>query len=220
MTPAASLAAAGRETPDKAPTGTRRSAGQPRRWPHRNRLAAVRRVDTPLGPVTLAATAHGLAGLWFDAQQHHPGELDLPAGDSPARRQADALLDMAARQLADWFAGGRTGFDLPLDAAGTPFQQAVWRALAALPYGTTCSYGTLAGAAGHPGAVRAVAAAIGRNPLSLVVPCHRVVGRDGALTGYAGGLERKQALLALEARVAAAPAGSPATPPAHETLAR
>ena len=175
------------------------AASPPRAWAHAHRIVATARAETPLGPVTLAATARGLAGLWFDAQKHHPGPLAPATGDAAARARADAVLAEARRQLADWFAGIRPGFDLPLDAAGTPFQQAVWRALSALPPGRTCSYGELAAAAGHPGAVRAVAAAIGRNPLSLVVPCHRVVGRDGALTGYAGGLDRKRALLVLEA---------------------
>lgn len=161
----------------------------------------VSRVDTPLGPVTLAATERGLAGLWFDGQKHHPG----PLAPSDATRHGNAdWLAQADRQLADYFAGRLTAFDLALDAAGTPFQQAVWRALLAVPHGRTCSYGQLAAAAGFPGAVRAVAAAIGRNPVSVVVPCHRVVGGDGHLTGYAGGLDRKRALLALEAAAAAA----------------
>ena len=110
-----------------------------------------------------------------------------------------AWLRAAARQLAQYLAGTRQAFDLPLDlSGGTPFQQAVWRALLAIPSGATTSYGALARALGSPTAVRAVGAAVGRNPISIVVPCHRVLGAGGALTGYAGGLARKQALLRLE----------------------
>ena len=151
-------------------------------------------IDTPLGPVRLARTARGLAGLWFEGQKHHPGELPAPHdGDDP-------LLREAAAQLQRYFAGTLTRFDLPLDLQGTPFQRSVWQALLRIPSGRTCSYGELARSIDAPAAVRAVGAAIGRNPASLVVPCHRVLGTDGALTGYAGGVDRKRALLALEAR--------------------
>lgn len=153
-------------------------------------------IDTPLGRVRLARTARGLAGLWFEGQKHHPGELPVPhAGDDP-------LLCEAAAQLQRYSAGTLTRFDLPLDLLGTPFQRAVWQALLRIPAGRTCSYGELAHAISKPAAARAVGAAVGRNPVSLVVPCHRVLGAGGALTGYAGGLERKRALLALEARAA------------------
>lgn len=151
-------------------------------------------VDTPLGAVRLARTASGLAGAWFEGQKHHPGELTAPM------RPDDALLSLAAAQLRRYFAGEAAAFDLPLDLHGTPFQRSVWQALLRIPPGRTCSYGELAQAVGAPRAVRAVGAAVGRNPASLVVPCHRVLGRDGALTGYAGGVQRKQALLALEGR--------------------
>jgi methylated-DNA-[protein]-cysteine S-methyltransferase len=151
-------------------------------------------VDTPLGRVRIARTARGLAGLWFEGQKHHPGDLSAP------QRDDDPLLNDAARQLAQYFAGERRDFELPLDLQGTPFQQAVWQALQRIPAGRTRSYGEVAQALGAPAAVRAVGAAVGRNPASLVVPCHRVLGRDGSLTGYAGGVERKQALLALESR--------------------
>jgi methylated-DNA-[protein]-cysteine S-methyltransferase len=151
-------------------------------------------VDTPLGAVRLARTATGLAGAWFEGQKHHPGELAAPM------RPDDALLSRAAAQLRRYFAGEAAAFDLPLDLQGTPFQQAVWQALQHIPAGRTRSYGEVALSLGSPAAVRAVGAAVGRNPASLVVPCHRVLGHDGALTGYAGGVERKQALLALEAR--------------------
>lgn len=148
-------------------------------------------IDTPLGRVRLARTARGLAGLWFEGQRHHPGELPAPHDDDP-------LLRGAARQLQRYFAGTLTRFDLPLDLPGTPFQRSVWQALLRIPAGRTCGYGELARAIGKPTAARAVGAAVGRNPLSLVVPCHRVLGAGGALTGYAGGVERKRALLELE----------------------
>lgn len=150
-------------------------------------------VATPLGPVLLARTAHGLAGAWFEGQKAHPGTL-------PARRaDDDALLVAAGRQLAEYFAGRREDFDIALDLDhGTAFQRAVWQALRRIARGATTSYGALARELGVPAATRAVGAAIGRNPLSVIVPCHRVVGSDGGLTGYAGGLARKQALLRLE----------------------
>mgnify|MGYP001239157325 CR=1 FL=1 len=149
-------------------------------------------IDTPLGRVRLARTASGLAGLWFEGQKHHPGALPAPHdGDDP-------LLREAAAQLQRYFAGTLTRFELSLDLLGTPFQRAVWQALLRIPTGCTSSYGELAHTIGKPAAARAVGAAVGRNPVSLVVPCHRVLGAGGALTGYAGGLERKRALLALE----------------------
>lgn len=151
------------------------------------------RCASPLGTVIVAATGRGLAGLWFEGQRHLPDTSGWPtADDHPVLRQAVA-------QLADYFAGRRTVFDLPLDLqGGTAFQQSVWRALLAIPRGGTTSYAALGERIGQPQAARAVGAAVGRNPLSIVVPCHRVVGTDGSLTGYAGGLERKTALLKLE----------------------
>lgn len=158
-------------------------------------------IDTPLGRVRLARTARGLAGLWFERQRHHPGELPAPyQGD-------DALLREAATQLQRYFAGTLARFDLPLDLLGTPFQRAVWQALLRIPAGRTCGYGELAHAIGKPAAARAVGAAVGRNPVSLMVPCHRVLGAGGALTGYAGGVERKRALLELEGRVKSSGSG-------------
>jgi methylated-DNA-[protein]-cysteine S-methyltransferase len=152
------------------------------------------RLATPLGPMTAAATAQGLAGLWFDEQKHHPGPLDAPV--QPQQR----WLLAARHALERWFDGHDLDPGaLPLDLHGTAFQQAVWSALLHIPRGRTCSYGALAQGLGRPAAVRAAAAAVGRNPVSVLVPCHRVLGADGSLTGYAGGLERKQALLALEA---------------------
>lgn len=151
-------------------------------------------VDTPLGPVLLARTGRGLAGAWFENQRHHPGPLAAP------RVRDDPLLRRAAGQIAAYFDGHPIRFDVALDLHGTPFQRRVWEALLTIPPGATTSYSRIAAACGAPRALRAVGAAIGRNPLSIVVPCHRVLGSDGSLTGYAGGVERKQALLALEAR--------------------
>lgn len=113
------------------------------------------------------------------------------------------MLVAARAQLAEYFRGKRTRFDLPLRPDGTAFQQSVWRALLKVPFGTTSTYGALAAAIGRPGAARAVGAAVGANPLAIVVPCHRIVGADGTLTGYAGGLARKAKLLALERTVQA-----------------
>jgi len=161
-------------------------------------ITATRRVDTPLGPMLLARTSSSLAGAWFDAQKHHPGAFDAP------EQADDPLLQPAAVQLHRYFDGDATPFDLPLDPIGTPFQRNVWAALRLIPPGRTHTYGEVAQAIGAPSAARAVGAAIGRNPLSLIVPCHRVVGSSGALTGYAGGVDRKRALLALEQRVAVA----------------
>lgn len=151
-------------------------------------LTAQTRLDTPLGPMTAAATEQGLAGLWFDGQAHHPGPLDAP--QQPAQR----WLVAAARALAAYFAGGKMPA-LRYDLQGTPFQQAVWQALQALPAGHTATYAEIAERTGRPAAVRAVGAAVGRNPVSVLVPCHRVLGGDGSLTGYAGGLDRKRLLL-------------------------
>jgi methylated-DNA-[protein]-cysteine S-methyltransferase len=149
-------------------------------------------VESPLGPLLLARTANGLAGAWFEGQKDHPGVLSAP------EQPDDPLLKAAATQLADYFAGRCEHFDLPLDMHGTDFQRNVWQALLGIGSGRTCSYGDIARQIGTPGAVRAVGAAVGKNPMSVIVPCHRVVGSAGALTGYAGGIERKRALLVLE----------------------
>ncbi len=156
-------------------------------------LQAQARLSTPLGPMTAAATAAGLAGLWFDGQAHHPGPLAVPL-------QADhPHLQAATRALQAYFEGAADPLQaVLLDMHGTRFQQAVWRALIALPRGATSTYGQIASAARSPAAVRAAGAAIGRNPVSVLVPCHRVLGHGGALTGYAGGLHRKTALLQAE----------------------
>jgi methylated-DNA-[protein]-cysteine S-methyltransferase len=166
--------------------------------PDTSACTAQTTINTPLGKLLLARTTKGLAGVWFDGQKHHPAPL------TAMRRPDDELLRRAAEQLHAYFAGEGLGFDVPLDLQGTPFQRAVWQALLAIPSGETRSYGEIAAALGSASAVRAVGGAVGRNPVSVIVPCHRVVGSDGSLTGYAGGVDRKRALLELEhAEVAA-----------------
>jgi methylated-DNA-[protein]-cysteine S-methyltransferase len=145
--------------------------------------------------MTLVATTTGLAGAWFDEQKHHPGPITLPS------QPQHPVLQKACQQLTAYFAGNASAgfvFTLPLDPQGTAFQRQVWQALLQIPAGSLQSYGHIAQQLGHPSAARAVGAAVGRNPISIVVPCHRVVGGSGALTGYAGGIERKQALLLRE----------------------
>ncbi|HYW58136.1 MAG TPA: methylated-DNA--[protein]-cysteine S-methyltransferase [Polaromonas sp.] len=155
--------------------------------------------ESPLGKMIIAATDKGLAGLWFEGQRHLPPELLAPTLAAWPSDPAHPLLREVIRQLGEYFAGKRTEFDVALDLAyGTAFQQSVWQALLAIPQGGTASYGEVSSRIGKPAAVRAVGAAIGRNPVSIIVPCHRVMGAKGALTGYAGGLERKSALLRLE----------------------
>ncbi|RYF34621.1 MAG: methylated-DNA--[protein]-cysteine S-methyltransferase [Comamonadaceae bacterium] len=159
----------------------------------KNSILYTTHIESRLGGVRLVATDRGLAGVWFDAQRHFPDMTGWQTDD------AHPLLREAAAQLLDYFDGKRQQFDLPLDLShGTAFQQSVWQALRAIPAGATTSYGQLSAGIGKPAAVRAVGAAVGRNPISVIVPCHRVVGSDGSLTGYAGGLERKTALLELE----------------------
>ena len=161
------------------------------------------RIQSPLGDMLLAATNKGLAGAWFTDQRHRPKGLDSLDFKNvphawPTQDSHPTLVD-AARQLAEFFSGKRQTFDLPLDInGGTLFQQSVWLALLKIPYGQTTSYGSISRQIDNPAAVRAVGSAVGRNPLSLIVPCHRVLGGDGSLTGYAGGLHRKTVLLELE----------------------
>lgn len=153
-------------------------------------------MSSPLGILLLAAADNQLVGVWFDDEAHLP-DLSACAPDT-----GQPVLQQAQTQLAEYFAGQRSQFDLPLTlVTGTAFQQAVWQALLPIPFGSTCSYGELAGGIGKPSAVRAVGAAVGRNPLTIIVPCHRVIGANGSLTGYAGGLSRKTALLQLEGAI-------------------
>ncbi len=160
------------------------------------------RCPTPLGNLTLVASPGGLAGAWFENQRHLPAALATPLASPNTvwpEQATNPILQAAVKQLTAYFAGQTSGFDLPLDlSAGSPFQQAVWQALLAIERGRTTSYGALSSRIGRPSAVRAVGGAIGRNPLSIIVPCHRVIGSSGSLTGYAGGLDRKIALLQLE----------------------
>jgi len=138
----------------------------------------------------LVADANALTGVYFDGQKHHPST------DPEWRRDAHpAPLRQAARELDEYFAGRRQRFETPLAPEGTPFQRAIWRAIATVPFGATITYTELARRAGFAGSVRAAGAATGRNPLSVIVPCHRILGSSGSLTGYAGGLDRKRALL-------------------------
>lgn len=158
-----------------------------------DRSIAQTRYESPLGRMIVAATSRGLAGLWFEGQRHLPDSSAWP------EQPGHPVLRQAVAQLQEYFAGNRTRFELPLDLqGGTAFQQSVWQALLSIPRGGTTSYGALSRRIGQPAAVRAVGAAVGRNPVSIVVPCHRVLGADGSLTGYAGGLQRKSALLQLE----------------------
>ena len=145
--------------------------------------------ESPLGPLTLVERDGAVAGLYMTGHRHQPA---LPAD------RDDSLLPELQEQLAAYFARDLKEFDVRLTVTGTPFQQRVWAGLAQIPYGETWSYAELAEHIGAPKAVRAVGLANGRNPVSIVVPCHRVVGSNGSLTGYGGGLERKQLLLDLE----------------------
>jgi methylated-DNA-[protein]-cysteine S-methyltransferase len=151
--------------------------------------------DSPIGPLLAVARAGALAELWTSPFPEH--ETALPAG--PRDRE---LLERTREQLDRYFAGELTAFDLPLDPAGTPFQRQVWDELVRIPIGETISYGELARRVGRPGSARAVGAANGQNPISIVIPCHRVIGSDGKLTGYGGGLPRKAWLLDHEAGMA------------------
>ena len=155
-------------------------------------------VQSPLGNILIATTNKGLTGLWFmEKQRYLPSQITGP-GAWP-EYAAHPLLQQVSQQLVEYFEGDRRDFDVPLDlSCGTAFQQSVWQALLAIPPGETLSYGEVSRRIGNPKAVRAVGGAIGRNPVSIIVPCHRVVGSNGTLTGYGGGLDRKTALLRLE----------------------
>ncbi len=146
-------------------------------------------VESPVGPLLLTSDGTALTRLLFATEPDPSWSVD----ECP-------VLVRAAQQLAEYFRGERTDFDLPLDPAGTPFQLTVWMALRDIPYAGTINYGQLATQVGNPRASRAVGLANGRNPISIVVPCHRVIGADGSLTGYGGGLDRKRTLLDLERR--------------------
>lgn len=161
-------------------------------------------IDSPYGPLTLVATDGVLSALYMNEQRHRPPQESFGEMDA---RPFGAVID----QLDEYFAGERTEFDVTLRLDGTPFQRSVWEQLLTIPYGETRSYGQLADALGKSGASRAVGLANGKNPVSIIVPCHRVIGSTGSLTGYGGGLDRKQRLLAFEgAATAGATAGGAA----------
>lgn len=166
-------------------------------------------MSSPVGRLTLVADGDEMIGLHFDddamGARTLAGGIRLPDGDRRLRPAVD--------QLEEYFAGRRTRFDLPLAPRGTAFQKAVWAALRRIPFGQTASYGDVARAIGKPTASRAIGGANHRNPLAIVIPCHRVIGADGGMTGYGGGLDRKRLLLALESRVAAASGPRPSPSP-------
>ncbi|MGC0366073.1 methylated-DNA-[protein]-cysteine S-methyltransferase [Rhodococcus sp. 27YEA15] len=145
-------------------------------------------IDSPIGPLTLVATGSGLCGLYMAEHRHKPDESTFGA-------RSDSMFGDVQEQLTEYFDGERTEFSLSLAPVGTEFQQRVWAGLRTIPYGQTWTYLELAEQLGNPLAIRAVAAANGKNPISIIVPCHRVIGSDGSLTGFAGGLERKRFLL-------------------------
>lgn len=163
-------------------------------------------IESPIGPLTIAATKRGVTGIYMVNHSHPPAEATL--GERMETAGANPFLAQAAQELGEYFAGTRTVFDVPLDPAGTDFQKRVWAELARIPFGQSRSYGELALELGDVNLTRAVGTANGRNPVSIIVPCHRVIGADGSLTGYAGGLERELFLLRLEGIV----------PQAEETL--
>ncbi len=150
-------------------------------------------VKSPIGELMLVADESALRGVYFVGCDHVP-----KASGEWNRDARHPVLAQAAKQLAEYFAGKRTEFSLPLHFEGTDFQEKIWRGIARIPFGKTTSYSDLAKRAGSPGAVRAAGTSTGRNPLAIVVPCHRVMGKNGGLCGFAGGLERKRKLLALE----------------------
>ncbi|MCP9237351.1 methylated-DNA--[protein]-cysteine S-methyltransferase [Lewinella sp. JB7] len=156
---------------------------------------ARRRVDSPLGPVEIAATESGLSRLRFlDAATDEAPIASPPLDDEPSVKLVEHL-DRTERELDAYFAGTLRSFTVPLAPEGTPFQSAVWRALGAVPFGGVTVYGEIARTIGKPRGSQAVGLANGRNPIAIIIPCHRVVGKNGKLTGYAGGIERKKWLL-------------------------
>lgn len=148
-------------------------------------------MDSPVGPLTLVGDGTALSGLYMDQQRYRPPQERFGEPD-------DTAFAQAREELRQYFAGRRQVFDVPLAYLGTPFQQAVWAALCAIPFGETTTYGGLAAELGRPTAARAVGHANGKNPISIIVPCHRLVGSTGALVDYGGGIERKQHLLEFE----------------------
>jgi methylated-DNA-[protein]-cysteine S-methyltransferase len=154
-------------------------------------------VDSPIGRLMLTSDGISLTGLYMNLYRNKPTKRPTPGADWTLNATKDPL-PAAARQLQEYFAGKRRAFDLPLNPQGTEFQQRVWRELVRIPFGETRSYGQLAKLLGNPNGSRAVGLANGRNPIALIVPCHRVIGADGSLTGFGGGLDRKEWLLSHE----------------------
>jgi methylated-DNA-[protein]-cysteine S-methyltransferase len=158
-------------------------------------MSAHTTIDSPIGPLTLVTCEGGLAGVYMTEHRHIPPQETFGPRVPVA---GHTVLARTAEQLAAYFTGEAQTFDIDLSTSGTPFQRRVWAALRDIPYGETVSYGELAAALGQPTASRAVGLANGRNPVSIIVPCHRVVGADGSMTGYGGGVERKHWLLSFE----------------------
>ena len=156
-------------------------------------MLAYDRYESPQGTMLIAATPKGLAGVYFKGQKHFPKKREW------RREPQHPVLRQARRELTEYFAGRRKRFEVALDLQGTVFQRSIWKAIAKVDFGKTLTYGNLARRAGFPGSARAAGAATGRNPVGIIVPCHRIIGSNGSLTGYAGGLNRKRALLSLEA---------------------
>jgi methylated-DNA-[protein]-cysteine S-methyltransferase len=162
-------------------------------------------IGSPVGPLTLVAAGPALAGLYMEDHRHQPGPAAFGTPGDPAA----APFAAAAAQRGAYFAGQLASFDLELEPAGTPFQRTVWLALRDIPFGETVTYGELAARIGATGSSRAVGLANGKNPVSIIVPCHRVIGADGSLTGYGGGLPRKRFLLDLERAASGRPGELP-----------
>ena len=163
-----------------------------------NALVRYIEFDTPIGSLVVTSDRDAVTGVYMESQRHAPVDRSAWVHDEGGEC---AVLLAARTQLTEYFAGERTEFAVPLRAAGTDVQKTVWRALGRIPYGETRSYGAIAKEIGNPKASRAVGSANGRNPIPIIVPCHRVIGADGSLTGFGGGIERKEWLLAHEARV-------------------
>ena len=149
--------------------------------------------ESPHGKMLLVASEKGVSGIYFNRQKYFP-----ETKKDWKRDERHAVLKQAKRELLEYFAGKRKRFGVPLAPDGTPFQRSVWKAISKVGFGKTLTYGELAAKAGRPGSARAAGAATGRNPIGIIVPCHRIMGANGSLTGYAGGLRKKRALLALE----------------------
>ncbi len=188
MTPGSSFG-----DPMRTPARTRETSRNGRAPRKAGEVVSYCVIKSPVGKLLLAGTSRALTHLSFQDGRH-------PIAPDPRWRYADRPFRKPIRQLQEYFSGTRRTFTLEIAPRGTPFQLKVWRALRAIPYGRTTSYGRLAKAVGNPNAARAVGAANGRNPLSIVVPCHRVIGGNGTLVGYGGGLSIKEALLNHEAR--------------------